>query len=423
MLYDQWQEMARSRKGELAIRDLVANEDWTFERLRREGERGQPEGGECAFPQGHSTGFVVEVLRAWRAGCVVCPLEPEQPQPRFEAPLPPRCRHLKVTSATSGRSRFVAFAPESLAADARNIVSTMGLRPEWPNLGVISMAHSYGFSNLVLPLLLHGIPLVLVPSPLPEVVKRAAEGLPAATLPGVPALWRAWREAGALPASIRLAISAGAPLPLELERAVFLDCGIKIHNFYGSSECGGIAYDGAETPRTEAGFAGRAMGNVALSVGSNGCMEVRGAAVGMTYWPEPEPELGDGVFRTSDLATLTSQGVVLSGRLGDQINVAGRKVSPEAIERALRAHPSVRDCLVFGVPAEQGERVDVIAACVAAAGKPDVEALRQFLLARLPAWQIPREWRFMDSLEANRRGKISRAEWRRRFLEERGERG
>jgi long-chain acyl-CoA synthetase len=41
----------------------------------------------------------------------------------------------------------------------------MGLRPDWPNLGVISLAYSYGFSNLVLPLLLHGIPLFLAPSP------------------------------------------------------------------------------------------------------------------------------------------------------------------------------------------------------------------------------------------------------------------
>ena len=52
----------------------------------------------------------------------------------------------------------------------------MGLRPDWPNLGVISLAHSYGFSNLVLPLLLHGIPLILAPSPLPEAVRQAAGG-------------------------------------------------------------------------------------------------------------------------------------------------------------------------------------------------------------------------------------------------------
>src|SRR5206468_4690574 len=135
--------------------------------------------------------------------------------------VPAGCVHLKTTSATTGEPRFIAFTAGQLMADAENIVATMGLRREWPNLGVISLAHSYGFSNLVTPLLLHGIPLLLCDSPLPEAVRRAALSAEAITLPAVPALWRAWHEAGAIAANVRLAISAGAPLPLPLERSVF----------------------------------------------------------------------------------------------------------------------------------------------------------------------------------------------------------
>ena len=112
----------------------------------------------------------------------------------------------------------------------------MGLRREWPNLGAISLAHSYGFSNLVTPLLLHGIPLILPGSALPEAVRRAAALVPALTLPGVPALWRAWHEADAIPPHTRLALSAGAPLPLPLETAVFARRGLKLHNFYTGCE-------------------------------------------------------------------------------------------------------------------------------------------------------------------------------------------
>jgi acyl-CoA synthetase (AMP-forming)/AMP-acid ligase II len=43
--------------------------------------------------------------------------------------------------------------------------------------------------------------------------------------------------------------------------------------------------------------------------------------------------------------------------------------------------------------------------------------LRQFLLPQLPAWQIPRDWWFVDSLAANERGKLPRAEWRKKYLE------
>ena len=45
------------------------------------------------------------------------------------------------------------------------------------------------------------------------------------------------------------------------------------------------------------------------------------------------------------------------------------------------------------------------------------DELKQFLLARLPAWQVPRKWWLVDSLSANQRGKLSRAEWRKRFME------
>src|SRR5437879_1003240 len=76
--------------------------------------------------------------------------------------------HLRTTSATGGPPCLVSFTAEQLAADAENVVATMGLRRDWPNLGVISLAHSYGFSNLIMPLLLHGIPLILAPAPLPE---------------------------------------------------------------------------------------------------------------------------------------------------------------------------------------------------------------------------------------------------------------
>lgn len=322
-----------------------------------------------------------------------------------------------MTSATAGTARLVAFTADQLAADADNIVATMGLRADWPNLGVISMAHSYGFSNLVLPLLLHGIPLILAPAPLPEIIRRVSASEPAITLAAVPAMWRAWHEAKAIPPGVRLAISAGAPLSADLEQAIFKSCGLKIHNFYGASECGGIAYDAGETPRTDATFAGAPMLNVNLSLNDDGCLVVRSRALAETYWPEKSDSLGGEIFQTSDLVELKDGLVFLRGRLGDQINVAGRKVSPETVERALFAHPQVRECLVFGAPSRNAERTEIIIAVIVASATET--ELKQFLLQTLPAWQLPREWHFVESLSANARGKISRAKWRATFFRER----
>ncbi len=416
MLYERWRQVARERGNELALRELASGQQWTFAELARQAERLPACGAPVVYPRGHSAEFIFTLLQAWRDGAVVCPLEPEQPPPPVRVPPAPCC-HLKTTSATTGLPRQIAFRPEQLAADAENIIATMGLRADWPNLGVISLAHSYGFSNLVLPLLLHGIPLILAPSPLPQAVRQASALMPALTLPAVPALWSAWHEAGAIPEQVRLAISAGAPLPAALEEAVFEKAGLKVHNFYGSSECGGIAYDTSSHPRPEYDCVGTPMRNVQVRLNEDGCIEVTSQAVGEKYWPDPDDVLGGGRFQSSDLAELKNGGVYLRGRLGDQINVAGRKVSPASIERVLAQHGAVKECLVFGYPSDDADRTEVIVACVAAGAPVASDELKQFLLAKLPAWQVPRKWWFVDSLSANTRGKLSRAEWRKRFRE------
>jgi acyl-CoA synthetase (AMP-forming)/AMP-acid ligase II len=413
-LYERWLATAQTRRDELALHDIASGSRWTFGQLRAAGEVQATDSSVVATAQGHSPEFIFSVVAAWRVGKTLCPLESDQARGTFPD-VPKNCAHLKWTSGTAEAARLVAFTGEQLAADADHIVPTMGLRADWPNLGVISLAHSYGFSNLVLPLLLHGIPLVLVPAPLPEIVRRAAQHFPAITLPAVPALWRAWHEANSIPSNVRLAISAGAPLPLPLEQAVWAKDGLKIHNFYGASECGGIAYDASQQPREDGAIAGTALAGVELSVGEDdGCLVVRGDSVCQTYLPATSDRLGAGKFHTSDLAELRNGVVYLRGRAGDQINVAGRKISPETIERALARHPRVRECLVFGVSCDIQSRTETIVAMVAA--EATEKELRQFLLETLPAWQVPRCWRHVDSLSTNSRGKVSRAECRAQFM-------
>ena len=421
MLYERWRTISSEQGSEMALVEAGSGRRWSFAELARAAEEMTvPPGLVC--PRGNSVEMILQTLACWRQGGVSCPLEQGQPAPELQA-FPAGCAHLKITSATSGPPKTIAFTGEQLWADARNIVSTMGLRREWPNLAAISLAHSYGFSNLVLPLVLFGVPLILAPAPLPEVVRRAAGLAEQVTIASVPALWRMWHEGAGFPSNVALAISAGAPLPLALEESVFSGRGVKIHNFYGSSECGGIAYDRSETVRGDAGCAGSPMDGVRLSLCPRGTLVVESEAVGLGYWPEGNERLGNGRFETSDLAELRDGAVYLKGRAGDVINVAGRKVAPETVEAALRGHPAVRECVVFGVPdaPEGGEgRHERIVGCVALTTPTEVAALSAFLSQMLPAWQIPRQWWFLDELSANERGKIPRAEWRRKFLEKQG---
>ena len=414
MLEERWRATVAAHARETALREFATGRSWTFAELAIEADaENLTSDGGLVFASGHGSNFILTVLRAWKAERAVCPLEAGQVAPNFPPP-PVGIAQLKLTSGTTGAAKGVAFTAAQLAADADAIVATMGLRPAWPNLGVISLAHSYGFSNLVLPLLLHGVPLMLVPSPLPAAVSEAARtfGETPLTLAAVPAMWRAWHEADAIPANVRLAISAGATLPLALEHTVFATRGLRLHNFLGATECGGIAYDAGDSPRTDASYVGHPLRGVTLRRGEDGCLEVRGPAVGETYWPEAHERLRGGIYRTEDLVEFaTDGGVRLRGRAGDVIHVAGRKVAPEAIEAVLRQHPGVRECLVFGVPSHE-QRGETVAAVIEAASSVTENSLREFALARLPAWQVPRSWRFVAALETNARGKRSRAQWR-----------
>lgn len=415
MLYERWRQISSERGSEQALIEVATGRRWTFAELARAAEKFPVQSG-LVCPRGNSADFILETLSAWRERNRLCPLEQGQPEPDLKN-APDGCVHFKITSATSGAPKLIAFTPGQLFADARNIVSTMGLRPDWPNLAAISLAHSYGFSNLVLPLLLFGIPLILVPAPLPELVLRASSLVPRVTIASVPALWKAWHEGEGFPPNTALAISAGAPLPLELELDVLQRRGVKIHNFYGSSECGGIAYDRTGIGRETTSCAGAPLDGVRLSVTEAGLLLVESEAAGERYWPEESSELRGGRFQTSDLAELRDGLVFLKGRAGDVINVAGRKVSPETIEAALRTHPGVRECVVFGVPDVKDGRYERIIGCLAREEEVDMAGLAGFLSGKLPAWQIPRQWWFVEELSANQRGKISRVEWKRKFLE------
>ena len=422
-LYHHWLAVAAARGGDLAVCELASGREWSFAQLRDLAAQA-PSCPPVLHTSARGMGLLLDVLRAWRDGAVLVPDDGSG------LSLPPIAGHtggfchLKVTSGSTGRPRHVMFRPEQLAADAAQIVATMGLRSDWPNLGVLSMAHSYGFSNLVLPLLLHGIPLWLLDSPLPETLRRALRANRPFTLPAVPAMWQAWERVGVDLTHVRLAISAGAPLPVALESAAFERTGLKIHNFYGSSECGGIAYDRSDRPREQATLIGTPMVGVSVTIDPvSGCLKIISPAVADGYWPTDQVtphDPGNGAWLSQDLARIDEAGVVyMLGRAGDFISVAGHKISPEVIEDVLHRVAGVLGCVVFGVPSPNAVRVEDLVACVKLEPGTDLSTLKSALTG-LPSTYLPRYWWQCDTLQADGRGKVSRRRWRQEWLAEHG---
>jgi acyl-CoA synthetase (AMP-forming)/AMP-acid ligase II len=377
-----------------------------------------------AIDIGNHPDWPSHLLAALRRQIVALPLEGSITPQQREAALamckaPPSASLLKLTSGTTAAPRAIRFRSEQLLADCIQICDTMGVGPDDLNFGVIPLSHSYGFSNLVTPLLVRGVPMVLSRDRMPRAVLDDLARTGATVFPGMPVFYQAFCEMEDPPAlpKLRLCISAGAPLPLEVARKFRERFERSIHSFYGSSECGGICYD-RDAALLEPGFVGQPMRGVNLELiepnGAASRIRVRSAAAGDGYFPEPDEEkLGGGIFVPDDLLSASPGGFRIVGRISDVINVAGKKVNPAEVEAELLSFDGVRAVVVFG--REAIRRNEEVAACVVADdGVREIDLL-EFCRGRLSGWQVPKRIFFVKEIPVNERGKVSRRELAQRF--------
>jgi acyl-CoA synthetase (AMP-forming)/AMP-acid ligase II len=330
---------------------------------------------------------------------------------------------LKLTSGTTAAPRAIRFRSHQLLADCNQICDTMGILGDDVNFGVIPVSHSYGFSNLLTPLMVRGVPVVLSRDRTPRAVLADLARTGATIFPGTPVFYQAFCDMGDVPPlpKLRLCISAGAPLSRTVAKKFFGKFKQPIHSFYGASECGGICYDRDGTMFEDC-LVGAPMEGVEVELidatEAASQIRVRSAAVSEGYFPEAdERKLGNSVFVPDDLLARHNSALKIVGRVSDVINVAGKKVNPAEVEAHLLRFKGVRQAVVFGRPTGAGLRNEEVTACVL--GSPGVTEsdLVRFCRTALSTWQVPKRIFVVDIIPTNERGKVSRRELARRFSE------
>ena len=328
---------------------------------------------------------------------------------------------LKLTSGTTAAPRAIRFRSHQLLADCDQICQTMDFSENDLNFGVIPVSHSYGFSNLLTPLIARGVPMVMSRDGTPRAVLADLARTGATVFPGTPAFYQAFGEIGDVPKlpKLRLCISAGAPLSSAVAKKFFEKFKQPIHSFYGASECGGICYDRQGTT-FEDGLVGEPMEGVEIDLldpmESATQIRVHSAAASDGYFPEPDDQkLGNGVFVPDDLLQRHNSVLKIVGRISDVINVAGKKVNPAEVEAHLVRFKGVRQAVVFGRPTDAGLRNEEVAACVLASPDVNENDLLRFCRNALSGWQVPKRIFIVDMIPTNERGKISRRELARQF--------
>jgi benzoate-CoA ligase family protein len=219
--------------------------------------------------------------------------------------------------------------------------------------------------------------------------------------------------------SLRLATSAGEPLPDTLYRQWMDRFGVELLDGLGTAEMWHIFVSnriGEVRPgtlgRVVPGFEIKACDDDGNEVptGEVGRLWVKGESLGLGYFENPEATAeafrGDW-FAGGDLVSIDEEGFVTHrGRADDALKVKGRWFRPQEVESALLEHPSVRECAVVAVPDQSGLARPV--AFVVAAGEVTDEELTEWALARMEAYKHPRRILFVDRLPQTHLGKVDR---------------
>ena len=408
-LWSLWQTTAVRCAGKPVVIDADSGRTWTATQLTAEAEHIATmfRGPYAPICQPNGALWLATFLAIQKIGAAAVPLDVSLPPDvqretiralSLRSKLRPVCC-VKLTSGTTGDLKRVFCSVTNLRADGEHIIRTMGLRPADRNLAIIPLGHSYGLGNLVMPLLLQGTTVVCAQAFVPRQILRLIEEHEVTVLPTVPAILRALAqlEGATKPPSLRLVISAGAPLTAEVAQQFRQRYGIKIHNFYGSSETGGICYDRTGTATLNGRSVGKPLGGVKVKIRRDGRVAVNSPAGKATL-----PDLGEW-NRYGELRLL--------GRVGEVANIGGKKIAPAEIERALRELHGVSDAWVTVLQDKRGH--DYLAAAVETT-RARVE-IEQELLRILPAWKLPKTWLLAPALPRTDRGKLHTAELRARL--------
>jgi long-chain acyl-CoA synthetase len=400
MFGERWQQILKTQGDEIALWHSAGVVSYRDLEKRASNLAPQicPQLGCFYLAQGDGLQITIALLAAFLAGLPVQVVEKDRPR-RIPVSRPPAGTALiKQTVGSSGVRRCQFFSFAQIAADVDRLHAALGLAACDAALAPLSVAHSYGLTTTVLQTLLHGLPTHWLPTPFPAGMNEALKDKQCAFLPGVPAMWKAWLIAGLDLRNVHLAVSAGSMLTLELESRLRESSDLKLHNLYGTSECGAISYDSTSSPRSLASDLGTLLPGVSAQFSAENRLRVQSDAVGLGYDENLSGELfSPPDHLTSDVISLDGDRLHYERCLGKGINVASRKLSPGEIAAKISQSMGGLRARVSGAPSRDPERVQDIVCHLILPPEELTQEFKANICAALAPWEVPRRWTTLPS--------------------------
>jgi long-chain acyl-CoA synthetase len=325
-----------------------------------------------------------------------------------------------VTNALASHEMFLPLATGGLEQDVHLIT--------------LPLFHSTGQTCQMNTGIYGGSRLVLLPRFEPRAVLETMERERVGFWIGVPTMYWALLkqietdggDPSAVARHLRLCVSGGAPMPVEVMQRFEQTFGVRILEGYGLSETSPVACFNQVHRPSKPGTVGLPVFGVDIECvddegkpvprGERGEVVIRGPNIMKGYYKRPAETaeaMRGGWFHTGDIGTIDADGyVAIVDRKKDMILRGGLNVYPRELEEVLMTHPAVSLVAVVGVPDERlGEEVKAFVV-----RKPGSAVTEEELVAwcrdQFAAYKYPRVVEFRDALPMGATGKILKRELR-----------
>ena len=334
---------------------------------------------------------------------------------------------LLYTSGTTGTPKGAQLTHANMASNASVTASTLlELGPEDVVMGCLPLFHAFGQTAALNAAVVAGAALTLVPRFDATTALEVVERDRVTVFEGVPTMYVAMAQAGAGVAdtsTLRVCVSGGAALPVEVLRSFTDTFDTEVLEGYGLSETSPVASfnrRGATRP----GSIGFPIDGVEMRLvdsegedvpaGEVGEICIRGDNVMAGYWNRPDATaeaIVDGWFHSGDMARQDEDGYFfIVDRKKDLIIRGGYNVYPRELEEVLYEHPAVLEAAVIGLPhPTHGEEVGA-AVALRPGTQATPEELRSYVKERVAAYKYPRHVWLVDTLPKGPTGKVLKRE-------------
>lgn len=341
---------------------------------------------------------------------------------------------LQYTGGTTGVPKGAMLTHANLMANTEQLWRWLPPQPSDQGqdrmLGVLPLFHVFAMTVVMNLGVRMGCELILVPRfELAQVLKLIAKKRPT-LFPGVPTIYTAINQAvgegGTDLSSIRICISGGAPLPVEVRARFEALTGCSLVEGYGLSESSPVATCNPIGGVVKSGSIGVPLdwttielrapdtGRLVDEVGERGEICVRGPQVMAGYWGRPDDTravMVDGALRTGDIGYRDADGYIyLVDRIKDVILCGGFNVYPRMIEEALYQHPAVAEAVVIGIPDSYRGQAPKAFVRLKQGASTTPEDLKSFLSTQVSRIEMPKAVEIREHLPKTMIGKLSKKE-------------